>query len=334
MANEIESAIEASLERAFDAALAAPRGATLPRAGAAAKMAPSPAWLRAAFRATSALAPAVAARLARALYFRPRRARVRDDERAALARGERIVAATPRGDVIVHAWGEGPPVLLVHGWGGHAGQMTPFVGPLVRAGFRAVAPDMPGHGESPGTLSSLVHFADAIGQIAALTGPLRGVVAHSLGGASVALALARGLEAERAVFFAPPARFDSFVARFGAGVGAPDAVLQMMLAAAERDLGVDFDAVRPEALAPSLRVPLLIVHDEADAEIAAAEGRDLARAWPGAELVPTSGLGHLRLLRDEACVARALDFIADDARASPRAAFERRPPAAPLPSAA
>lgn len=319
MRNEIESAIEASLDRAVDMAFGAPLGgvsAPRPRepAAAALRQRLAPAWFRAAFRATSALSPGAAARVARALYFRPRRARVRDDERSALDRGERVVVATGRGDVVAHVWGAGPPVLLVHGWGGHAGQMTPFVGPLVRAGFRAVAPDMPGHGDSSGTLSSLVHFADAIDRVAALFRPLRGVVAHSLGGASVALALSRGLEAERAVFFAPPARFDSFVARFGEGVGAPDEIMRVMLERAQRELGVDFDAMRPEALAPSLRAPLLIVHDDTDAEIALAEGRDLARAWPGAELRTTSGLGHLRLLRDEACVANAVDFVIGGAR--------------------
>ncbi|MGZ5446135.1 MAG: alpha/beta hydrolase [Thermoanaerobaculia bacterium] len=46
------------------------------------------------------------------------------------------------------SWGEGPAVLLVHGWGGHAAQFQSFVEPLVRAGFRAIAFDAPSHGSS------------------------------------------------------------------------------------------------------------------------------------------------------------------------------------------
>src|SRR5262249_19040364 len=46
-----------------------------------------------------------------------------------------------------YAFGTGAQtVLLVHGWNGHAGQMTRFVRPLVANGFRAVLLDLPAHG--------------------------------------------------------------------------------------------------------------------------------------------------------------------------------------------
>ncbi|HEY6066948.1 MAG TPA: alpha/beta fold hydrolase, partial [Thermoanaerobaculia bacterium] len=62
-------------------------------------------------------------------------------------------------------WGTGPAVLLVHGWGGHAGRLTPFVRPLVRAGFSVIAFDAPGHGGAPGRYSALPDFVHAIGAI-------------------------------------------------------------------------------------------------------------------------------------------------------------------------
>ena len=39
-------------------------------------------------------------------------------------------------------------------------------------------------------------------------------------------------------------------------------------------------------------------------------GAAVAAAWPGARLIETSGLGHRRLLRDEAVVAQVSSFIA------------------------
>ena len=39
----------------------------------------------------------------------------------------------------------------------------------------------------------------------------------------------------------------------------------------------------------------------------------IAAAWPGAELVTTAGLGHTRLLREPAIIARAVAFF-DPAR--------------------
>jgi len=270
---------------------------------------PVPPWFRAGFRMAGAVAPGVAARLAQRLFFTPPRAPLRSAERAVLARGERFELAAFGQSVVGHAWGEGPTLLLVHGWGGHSGQMTALVEPAVAAGFRAVAIDLPGHGESAGGMSSLVHFAAALERAAALWKPVRGLVAHSFGAAASTYAMSRGLAADRAVFFAPPVRFDSFWARFRAGVGVSDEVWRRLLRAAERWLGVSFDGIAPFDLAPRMTTPLLVLHDANDREMACDEGAELVSRWPGAELRRTEGLGHLRILRDERCVAAAVRFL-------------------------
>jgi hypothetical protein len=45
-------------------------------------------------------------------------------------------------------------------------------------------------------------------------------------------------------------------------------------------------------------------------EVPFEEGAELARHWPGAELRPAAGLGHLRILRDARCVREAVGFLA------------------------
>ncbi|HEY0513618.1 MAG TPA: alpha/beta fold hydrolase [Thermoanaerobaculia bacterium] len=271
---------------------------------------PVPAWLRTGMRVASTLAPGAATRLARKLFFTPRRARLRAEEREVLARGELFSLDLDGRRVAGRAWGEGPTVLLVHGWGGHSGQMTPFVGPVTAAGFRAVAIDLPGHGESAGSVSSLVHFASALARAAALFKPVRGLVAHSFGAAASTYALSSGLPVGRAVFFAPPAGFESFWSRFRAGVGVSQQVMDRMLHDAEGWLNVRFDDLAPVDLALRMTAPLLVFHDPEDREVPFAEGRELARRWPGAELRPAAGLGHLRILRDERYVAEAVGFLA------------------------
>jgi pimeloyl-ACP methyl ester carboxylesterase len=268
-----------------------------------------PPWFRTGFRVAGAVAPAAAARLAQRLFFTPPRAAVRAEERALLAKGERFEFAVSGRRVVGWAWGEGPTLLLVHGWGGHSGQMTALVEPAVAAGFRAVAIDLPGHGESAGGMSSLVHFAAALERTAALWKPIEGLAAHSFGAAASTFAMSRGLAARRAVFFAPPARFDSFWARFRIGVGVSDEVWRRLLRDAESWLGVRFDDVAPRDLAPRMSVPLLVLHDVDDREMAFGEGAELAGRWPGAALLRTKGLGHLRILRDERCAAEAVRFL-------------------------
>ncbi|MFP2912939.1 hypothetical protein ACLESD_49620, partial [Pyxidicoccus sp. 3LFB2] len=66
-----------------------------------------------------------------------------------LAQGQQRVVKLGGERVAVWSWGEGPRVLLVHGWSGYGGQLTAFVAPLVEAGFSVVAgTTRRGHGVS------------------------------------------------------------------------------------------------------------------------------------------------------------------------------------------
>jgi pimeloyl-ACP methyl ester carboxylesterase len=62
--------------------------------------------------------------------------------------------------------------------------------------------------------------------------------------------------------------------------------------------------------------PLLLVHDRLDAETGWADSAAIARSWPGARLVSTTGLGHRRILRDPAVVAEATAFVAEQPSAT------------------
>jgi pimeloyl-ACP methyl ester carboxylesterase len=81
--------------------------------------------------------------------------------------------------------GEGPPLLLVHGFGGAAWNFSELA-PLI-PGRRLIIPDLPGHGaSSPLPAPTLTGFADVLAEV--VDGPVD-VVGHSLGGV-VALRLA------------------------------------------------------------------------------------------------------------------------------------------------
>ncbi len=118
-----------------------------------------------------------------------------------------------------------------------------------------------------------------------------------------------GLKADRVVFVAPPARFDSFWNRFQDALGMSQSVRRKLSADAETWLGVRFEEVAPVVLAPRMTAPLLILHDAGDREVAFEEGLELASQWPGAALHRTEQLGHLRILRDPNCLAALVTFL-------------------------
>ena len=201
-------------------------------------------------------------------------------------------------------------MLLVHGWGSRGARLYSFVRPLVDAGFSVVAFDAPGHGASAGRLSSLPQFIAALQAAADATGPLAGLVAHSMGGAASTIAMARGLSVRRAVFLAPSANPGTYTARFAAALGIAEPVRLRMQSSLEKRFGFrweDFDV--PQA-ARSLRAPALIFHDRDDTEVHVSDGEEIAAAWPGALLVTTQGLGHRRIVHDAAVVERSVEFLA------------------------
>ncbi|HXU30030.1 MAG TPA: alpha/beta hydrolase [Thermoanaerobaculia bacterium] len=272
---------------------------------------PFPGWLRAGFSLAGGFAPSATARVARRLFFTPPPSRMRPEQRDLLARAQRFELRTPDGPVVGWSWGQGDPVLLVHGWGGHAGQFAHFVEPLVAQGHRAVALDVPGHGSSGGSLSSLRHFATAIEKAGELFSPFSGMIAHSFGCAGATYAISRGLNIKKAVYLAPPAGWENFLGRMRRGLGWNDEVERRFRRMSETWLRIGFDEAEPRRLAPKIDLPLLVIHDRSDDEVPFEDGEELVGVWPGARLAVTEGLGHHKPLRDGATIARAVEFLGE-----------------------
>jgi pimeloyl-ACP methyl ester carboxylesterase len=266
-------------------------------------------WLlRAGFATAAAISPSLAAHAGERLFLRPPRRKPSRRERAALAAGEPFVVTVGRERLRAWRFGEGPTVLLVHGWGGRGGQLAPLVAPLAQAGCAAVAFDGPAHGASTGRLASGIAFAEAISVLAARVGA-RAAVGHSMGAAALGWAMAGGLALDAAVMLSPPSGVARFFRRFCDGLGLPRQVEDAIRERLRRRLGVapeEFDLSRRTGEGST---PLLVVHDRDDAEVPWSDGEAVARAWPGAHLASTSGLGHRGVLRDASVTASIASFV-------------------------
>jgi pimeloyl-ACP methyl ester carboxylesterase len=261
--------------------------------------------LRASFSAAGYLAPSATAAVAERLFFGTRRNGPRPGERDVLE------MATPSSIAGMKAWswGEGPTILLVHGWNGRGTQLGGFVEPLVARGYRVVAFDAFGHGESPGSSMSIPELASCIREVSDELGGLYGVIAHSMGGAATTLALSNGLKLERAVFISPPSDPRVFLQIFSDALALSEEVRTHLKERIERRIGITMQSMRADVIAPSMQVPLLVVHDRNDKEVPIHAGQSIAEAWPNAELIITEGLGHQRILRAENVTNVAVSFI-------------------------
>lgn len=251
-------------------------------------------------------------------FTTPPRSEASPRERAVLELARRFElepppdALDPRSTLVAgFEWGMGPAVLLVHGWGGRAAQLASFVAPLVEAGFRVLAFDAPAHGDSPGERTSFAEIAALVAQIGALRGPLHGIVGHSLGGAASLLALSRGVAVERAVLIAPTASLHEVVLEHArARELTPDVTAGLLERMRAQFTPRVWEDTTPVELAPRIVVETLVIADEHDPHVSFAASAALAAALPRGRFAPTTGLGHLSLLRTRAVVERVAAFVA------------------------
>lgn len=284
------------------------------------------AWpvLRAATE-VEARAADVAAWVSESLMFRTTRRTPPEAEQALLATGRRFRVPSAFGSLAGFRWGEGPVVLLVHGWNGRGAQLGGLVAPLVARGFEVVTFDGPGHGESPGARSSLLEMASAIEAVVDVIRPvgasLHAVVAHSMGAAATVVAAHRALGSterttreaglfQRYAFVAPPIDVREFMRVFSEHARLRAPVVEALRRRVETRFATRLEDLYAPELARDFEAPLLVVHDALDKEVPLTTSQRLVAAWPGARLEVTEGLGHTRILRDADVIERLADFVA------------------------
>ena len=216
------------------------------------------------------------------------------------------------------SWGDGPPVYLVHGWGGRRPHLGMFVKPLVAAGYRVIAFDLPSHnGSDPGAMApgrtTIVECAKAVHAVVDEFGPAHAILGHSLGAKATALAVSWGAAAQRLVFLAPMGDFtwylDAFAERHNFGRRIRDRLHRRL----DRRLGMpllDTDITASAAHAGDR--PLLLIHDPDDPDSPYSSSSEIAATWPDARLETTKGLGrlaHYRILRHRPAITAGVDFI-------------------------
>lgn len=205
-----------------------------------------------------------------------------------------------------------PVALLVHGWGGHAGQLLPLAQALAQHGWQPVLLELPAHGRSAGSTSNLPQFARAIEYVARRLqdqGRAVGLLAgHSLGATAAAHAASRGLALQRLVLLAPAASPRAYTRYFAQVFGLREATRAALQERLEQREGMLMQQFEPRAVGPGIAAPTLVVHDRGDRINGFADGQAFAHAIPGARLLATEALGHRRLLHDAGVAGQVVLF--------------------------
>ncbi len=201
--------------------------------------------------------------------------------------------------VQVYEWGEGKPILLVHGWMGRATQFRLFVPAFVNAGFKVVAFDATGHGNSEGGKSHLMEFKGIIQSLQNNYRNFEMIVGHSLGGVASLHAVIES-SVNKLVMISSPTIGSFIMEEFRKKIGASANMLNYFERYIIETYGLPFEHYSASYNISRLKnVDLLLIQDENDREVSMENATIITRKYPEASLVTTKGLGHTRILRDK-----------------------------------
>jgi pimeloyl-ACP methyl ester carboxylesterase len=271
----------------------------------------APGWIKGPMGLMGRLAPGLAARVAADLFMRPLRPEARARELKWLQDARSETLPTRHGKLVGWSWGEGPAVVLVHGWNGRGSQMGWLAKAIASRGFRAVVFDGPAHGHSPGRRTNLINHSAALVDIAEALSEFHGIVGHSFGALAISFRWSEIPPLKRVAMVSPPAEMKLYSKVFMQAIGGNQEVHDRMLDIYRQKFGIFWDDVTVENMAPKIEAPLLVVHDRSDRQAPFSHGQRTCRVWAGSRLHETEGLGHHRILRNDAVADVIADFMID-----------------------
>ncbi|MBK8879634.1 MAG: alpha/beta hydrolase [Haliscomenobacter sp.] len=209
-----------------------------------------------------------------------------------------------------HWVGEGPRVMLAHGWESNASRWEVLVRSLQKNGYDIVAPDAPSHGLSGGETFNVVLYADALRELMISLRP-QTLIGHSAGGMAAVFLLYNHpeLAPKNLVLLAVPSELNLLMDRFRRMVGMNDKVFNGMQEVFHLQYGWKMSDFAIHRFIQKLKIPGLVVHDEADPIAPMEEGLSIHENWKGSRFTATRGLGHS--LHGEEVVRAIIDYLED-----------------------
>jgi predicted alpha/beta hydrolase family esterase len=218
--------------------------------------------------------------------------------------------------VKMYEWGnpDDKIVLLAHGWESRGTALRMYVKPLLAQGFRVVAFDSLGHGESEGERNNLSTNAKLMAEIVRHYNGIYGCIGHSFGCSSLIYMLQHvdnQLIVERAVFLAVPHGIKKIVDNYFIFLKVPNRVQHVFYKTIENINSRPIEELDVATAHDSVKVgKLLLVHDRFDDVTSLDAAERVVERWDNSYLLITEGYGHFRLAKNPDVILRIVDFIA------------------------
>ena len=291
--------------------------------------------IRVLFGTIEHFAPHLAGRWAFALFCRtPNPEKMSTREREVIAAAAPFMAGAKRHFLASHAGRtvvahEFKPLadhdrdqtaLVIHGWQSRAEHMRGIVATLRDLGFRVVAIDLPGHGQSSGRSLTMVDAVAAVHAAEQRFGPFELIAGHSFGGAVAVNAVAGSIagiapvHAGRLALVSAPSSIPAVLSGFGDMIGLGPKTRKALDEQIEKIAGRPMASFVGAHQLAGTDIPALVIHAPDDKEVPVREARAYEAAGDNVRLFLADGLGHRRILADRQVLSRIASFALGEQR--------------------
>ena len=210
----------------------------------------------------------------------------------------------------VYEYGQGPKVLLVHGWTCSGARWKRYVDEIVSAGYTAIVMDAPGHGTSPGYCLPVPEYILCVEEVINFYDGLHSMITHSMGSLVAAVALSRSNHSEDNISLVIMNSFadcDSLISRFAKCIGIADEVMEHTR---EWITNYTYAPLKYFSMVDhfeNINAQILYIADKQDIVVPPVEVTKILSSSKSINFLQTTGLGHR--LRSDDVISSVLDHI-------------------------
>lgn len=214
-------------------------------------------------------------------------------------------------EIMVYKYGNSvKKVLLVHGWSGRGTQMSEIAEKLIYHKYMVVSFDGPAHGKSTGKTTHMREFIATIKVINEKFGPFEFAVGHSLGAMAILNGIKEdGLNVKKAIVIGAGDIITDIIKNFIKQLQLKNKVAIRLKRRLDRAFNGDIDINSASEAAKSVQIPVLVIHDTDDRDVAVSCGKNIHEKLKNSKIIITNGLGHRRILRDSKVIDEVYNFI-------------------------
>lgn len=212
--------------------------------------------------------------------------------------------------VVLYQYGKSSKkILLVHGWSGRGTQLFKIADELVKAGYSTISFDAPAHGKSPGRTTIMSEFVATILEIEKQFGTFDAAVGHSLGGMSLLNAVKKGFKINHLAVIGSGDIVQDILDDFVTKLELKPNISSKLREHFEKKYGQEMDSYSGYKSAMEIDIPVLVIHDKNDPEVAVTAGINIYNHLKNGTLYLTEGLGHRKILGDPAVIDKVVQFV-------------------------